>query len=143
MSVDRAEIAVFAEGFLGIPIDVHAEVDLLGASGCEGDDAFEFMEAFSERFGVDLTGYRWEFHHSDEAAQLNPGWPFKAPHQKVERIPLTLALLTEAAAKGVWPLGYPDVDLGTGRPDIWNGLILFAGIVLVGGFAIWLGTVIM
>jgi hypothetical protein len=35
--------------------------DLFDRLGVEGDDAFEFMEAFAARFGVDVSGYCWYF----------------------------------------------------------------------------------
>ena len=137
------DIEALITEFGGREPDAAGRDDLLGRLGLDGDDAFEFIEAFASRFSVDISGYRWEFHHADEGALLNPGWPFKAPHQKVERIPLTLDLLTEAAMTGIWPLEYPPDTLGTGRPDVWNGLIVFAGLGLIGGCAIWLMTWIM
>ncbi|SPH23378.1 hypothetical protein DEA8626_02442 [Defluviimonas aquaemixtae] len=132
MEGGRADVAAFAESFLGQPLDDRTEADLFGATGCDGDDAFDFIEAFAERFGVDLEGYRWDFHHADEGALLNPGWPFRAPHQKVTRIPITLDLLRQSVCEGIWPLVYPPIDPVSSRPDVWNGLIALIVLALVG-----------
>jgi len=34
--------------------------------GLEGDDFFELEHAFAQRFKVDMSGYRWYFHHAEE-----------------------------------------------------------------------------
>ncbi|WP_347312184.1 hypothetical protein [Defluviimonas sp. SAOS-178_SWC] len=100
MAGRRADVVAFVEGYFGRPISGAAASDVLAATGCEGDDAFEFLQAFAEHFGVDLAGYRWEFHHADEGALLNSGWPFRPPHRKVARIPVTLDILVQAASGG-------------------------------------------
>lgn len=75
--------------------------------GCTGDDFHELMDAYSDRFNVDMSGYLWYFHTHDETmATLNlmPGNP---PSKQVERIPVTLNLLVDKALLGRWDLKYP------------------------------------
>lgn len=87
--------------------DADIEHDL----GCTGDDFFELMDDYAERFKVDMSGFLWYFHTHDETmATLNlmPGNP---PSKQVERIPVTLDLLVEKALLGRWDLNYPPHEL--------------------------------
>ncbi|MEM6972794.1 MAG: DUF1493 family protein [Pseudomonadota bacterium] len=80
--------------------------DLLSDYGVDGDDAFEFIEAFSNAYGVNMQGYCWFFHHFDEGGLLS-FTRFGNPHRYVDRIPITAALLADAAHLGRWPVDYP------------------------------------
>lgn len=71
--------------------------DLFGTLGIEGDDASKFMDAFAERFEVDGANYLWYFHHGEEDWSLGALF-FKPIYRRVARIPITLAILTEAAS---------------------------------------------
>ena len=53
---------------------------------------------------MDLSGYDWRFHHSDERGLVvlwGPYWPAE------NHIPVSLDLLAEAARLGRWPATYP------------------------------------
>ena len=108
--------------------------DLFDALGIDGDEGTDFMEAFVARFDVDATDYRWYFHHADE------GWNFGALfyepiYRRFGRIPITVAVLTEAVRTRRWPIAYPDHRLPGRR---WDILInqLFVVVVLI-GLVVW------
>ncbi|MCU9848288.1 DUF1493 family protein [Defluviimonas sp. WL0024] len=127
----RRDVAAFVEEQLGRRLDPVAEADILAATGCDGDDAFAFLEAFATRFGTDLSGYRWEFHHADEGSLFAPGWPFRPPDRRVARIPISLDLLTEAAQRQIWPLSYPPHRPDRRRFDRFNLSIAVALVIAV------------
>ncbi len=64
--VDRAKIIEFIDGFWGEKPTLAEDDCIFGKLGIDGDDAFEFMEKFSETFGVNLDDYRWYFHNGEE-----------------------------------------------------------------------------
>ncbi|MEM6944753.1 MAG: DUF1493 family protein [Pseudomonadota bacterium] len=154
-SVDRAAILAFVERHASPPprgalaSRLHGLVDpgcrrdptagmddLLRHYGIAGDDAFEFMEAFGKDFDVDLSGYRWTFHHHDEGYHLSSIRVHSAS-RAVARIPISIDLLLAAARSGVWPVGYPQGAMGPAfrlqraweRPGRTILLGLFASIV--------------
>ncbi|KIC31746.1 DUF1493 family protein [Leisingera sp. ANG-S5] len=108
--------------------------DLFGAFGLEGDDADEFLEAFSKRFSVDLSGLRWEFHYNaDEPPGRRRVLPLDASGKVIPYQPITLELLEKAVLAGKWGYDYPEhtiKDLGFAAhlPD-WRHL---AAAVLLG-----------
>jgi hypothetical protein len=91
--------------------------DVFDVLGITGDDASGFMEAFVDRFEVDATSYLWYFHHADE------GWSFGALfyrpiHRRFGRIPITVAVLTEAVRTRRWPIVYPEHRVPDRRWDL-------------------------
>lgn len=105
--------------------------DLYLDLGIDGDDFFELMEVFSEKFSVDLSNYLWYFHHGEE------GWNFGAlffppPNAQVPHIPVTPQSLCEAANKHSWPVVYPEHKLRERRLDIDFNKYFFIGIAFVG-----------
>ena len=86
--------------------------------GVEGDDFFELEEAFAEKFRVDMSGYRWYFHHGEEGTWLSIGRLFfPAPYDRVVEIPVTPQLLLDSANAGKWIVQYPDHELPRRRYD--------------------------
>lgn len=90
--------------------------DMLGAFGFEGDDADEFLEAFAERFSVDFSSLRWEFHYNaDEPPGRRRVLPLDAFGEVIPYQPITLELLEKAVLAGKWGYDYPEhtiKDLG-------------------------------
>lgn len=104
--------------------------DLFDALGIDGDDGTEFMEMFVARFDVDATDYRWYFHHGDEG--WNIGALFYRPiYRRFGRIPITVAVLTEAVRTRRWPIVYPEHHVPGRRWDIVINQI-FVVVVLIG-----------
>ncbi len=81
-----------------------AETSLNDDLGMDGDDAIEFMQAFSQRFKVDLTDFPYSKHFGPEA----PATPLSVIESFVRRVrtgrwtdltPLTLRELAEATER--------------------------------------------
>ncbi len=114
------------------------DADLFHKFGIDGDDASEFMEAFAARFGVDMTGFLWYFHHGEEV--WSPlSFVFKPPYMRVKTIPVTIALLEEAIATKRWPVVYPPHTLPERRWDILAVYpFMIAVILAVFALSLWL-----
>lgn len=97
---------------------VRADDDLHRDHGVDGDEFSELMQQFGTRFGVDLSTYRWYFHHGEE-----PHWGalfqlfFRAPHQRVARVPISPGTLLASANAGKWLLEYPPHSIPKRRYD--------------------------
>jgi len=108
----REDILSLAAEFSGTKPNGTEQSDLLGAFGLEGADATEFLEAIIERFNVDLSDLRWEFHfNADE-----PPWgrrliPVDRDSKVIPFMPITLAQLIAAAEQGRWAFDYPEHTL--------------------------------
>ena len=117
MSDARAQVLAFIDELYGPTPPLTDEGDLFGRLGIQGADAGEFIEAFVARFDVDAATYRWYFHHGEEG--WNIGGLFYTPvHKRYDRIPITVAVLTEAVRTRQWPVTYPDHSLPRRRWDI-------------------------
>ncbi|OYW36564.1 MAG: hypothetical protein B7Z42_12010 [Brevundimonas sp. 12-68-7] len=116
-------------------LTLDGEADLFALYGIEGDDAFEFMDAFVNRFDVEVDGYRWYFHHAEEGMNIG-GWFFKPPYRRVQRMPITPDLMVEAIDGKHWPVQYPPHDLPTVRWDIRVNQMMFVVPVVL--FSLWL-----
>lgn len=123
------DIYSFLIEFQGIKRDeLSPTVDLCNDLGIEGDDFFELEEEFEERFAVDMSSYRWYFHHGEE------GWSIGAlfsqsPYQQVKHIPVTPEILLEAAKTSIWPINYPQHKIRSRAIEI--GINYFVLLLLV------------
>lgn len=136
MSDARFHLAEWFESFwAGTPLPATGDADVFDICHIDGDDAFGFMDAFGERFGVDLENYRWYFHHGEEGSNFG-GIFFKPPYRRVQRMPITPDTLIEAIETRLWPLRYPPHELPTVRWDIRiNQLMLVVPLAMLG---LWL-----
>jgi hypothetical protein len=117
------------------PVRPEDEADLFGRLAIDGDDGFGFMNWFDETFDIDMSAYRWYFHHGEEGYNIG-GLFFAPPYRRVPRIPVTLKTLIEAAETKRWPIVYPEHELPKVRWDIrFNQL--FAALAFA-GLAVWL-----
>ncbi|MEM6356207.1 MAG: DUF1493 family protein [Pseudomonadota bacterium] len=113
MAADRAgapveeEIVAFFEKQTGSTVRGGARDDLLIQYGLDGDDAYDFIEAYGRRFDVDLSGYWATFHHRSEGTLLRWFPRFGDASWRVRRIPISAAMLTRFASEGVWRIDYP------------------------------------
>lgn len=136
MSDPRSDLAEWFEQFRDEKLPLRGDADLFAQFGIDGDEAFEFMESFAARFGVDADNYRWYFHHGEE------GWGpgellFAPPNRRVERLPITPDILIEAIRTKRWPLQYPPHRLPKVRWDLRVNQLLV--LVLLGLSALWVG----
>lgn len=104
--------------------------DIFLEIGLVGDDFHEMMEAYSEKFSVDLKNYLWYFHTDEEGQNLGALF-FDPPYKLVERIPLTPNILLEFANKGNWELKYPEHRLPKVRMDIVLNRFIFGFFILI------------
>jgi len=98
--------------------DLNHDDDIFDLIGIHGDDAFELMEAYRTRFGVDMSNYLWYFHHGEEGSNLGALF-FAPPNARVTRIPITLDVLADGIQHKHWPIQYPEHQLPKVRWDVW------------------------
>ncbi len=134
MSDTRATLAEFVRERSGREIALPDDADLFDCLGIDGDDAFDFMDAFVTRFSVDVRNYRWYFHHGEEGLNL-AGFFFRPPYRRVKREPITLKILSEAMITKQWPLRYPAHELPKVRWDLRVNILFF--FVWLIGVAAW------
>jgi hypothetical protein len=98
--------------------------------GVYGDDMDNLLTAYAERFGVDLSGYRWYFHTGEEGIGLG-GLFFPPPNARVQEIPITVAMLHDFAQRGRWSMEYPEHRPPRFRPDILINQLVVLGVIAV------------
>jgi hypothetical protein len=92
---------------------------------CTGDDFAYLIDKFSKNYNVDISGYRWYFHHAEEGSGGIGGAFFPAVNERVRRIPVTPKMLLKSANAGKWDIPYPDHKLPRRRYDlIINGIVI-------------------
>lgn len=110
---------------------ITSQTDIFFDLGVTGDDFHEMIEKYQKTFNVDMTTYLWYFHADEEGQSIGGGF-FKAPYERVKRIPITPKMLLDFANKGKWTIEYPEHTLPKRRYD------LIINTVLVFGFFIFL-----
>lgn len=99
---------------------IETDSDIFYDIGVVGDDFDKMMHKFSEKFSVNMDEYLWYFHGDEEGSFWSIGsFFFAPPNKRVNRIPVTPALLAEAANKGKWNIQYPDHKLPKWRVDMY------------------------
>jgi acyl carrier protein len=112
------------------------DMDLCRDLGIEGDDFFELEAEFEKRFSVDMSTYRWYFHHGEEGWFSIGALFFKSPYLRVQRIPITPALLLQSANAHTWQLSYPEHQLPPRRLDLLFNQLCLSSIMVAGGVLI-------
>ena len=113
---------------------ITSETDIF-RDGTVGDDFHDLIENFAKTYSVDMTDYLWYFHSNEEGSwNCIGGLFFNPPNKRVERIPVTPALLTEFANKRKWKLEYPKHNIPEKRYDILiNRIFIFiVSIIIIG-----------
>lgn len=136
MADHHAELSDFLDSVVDVPPTKHVDADVFGALGIDGDDGFEFIDKFAARFGTDMSGYRWYFHHGEEGWGIG-GLLFRPPYDRVETIPITRAILVEAIRTGRWPIEYPPHVLPRFRWDVTINQAVALGVVVLAGVWVW------
>jgi hypothetical protein len=109
--------------------NLNSDSDIFSQVGIDGDDCDEFLQKFSEKYGVDMSDFLWYFHYQDEASiTFNLGSRFfKTPNQRVQEIPITPKMLAEFATTKKWKINYPEHKLAAYRYDmIFNWVFIFS-----------------
>ena len=101
-------IATLLEREQGYPRErISTATRLAEDAGMDGDDVGEFLDAYRREFGMELTGFKFYHHFGPEGC--NPFWLIVRPWwQRIERMPITVQDLVEAARAGRWLMQYPD-----------------------------------
>lgn len=103
------EIIKFVEDHIGrAEGEVLENSDLVNDLGCDGDDFGELIDEFSKNYNVNISSYRWYFHHTEEGSWNSiGGLIFSPPDKRIKRIPVTPGMLLEFARSGKWNIQYP------------------------------------
>lgn len=109
------------------------ETNLRDDLGVEADDFFELMDEFARRFNVDISGYRWYFHHAEEGINVGSAL-FIPPYDRVTTLPVNPKLLLESANTSKWSLQYPPHRIPARRYDIVFNRLLVAALLGMGLF---------
>ena len=134
--VQSTEILNFLSEELNVKREqFNMDSDLLKDFGVDGDDFSELMDAFSEKFNVDISNLLWYFHHGEEGFNIGTIF-FKPPYDRVDRIAVTPQILLESANLGKWVLEYPEHVLPERRYDMIIGW-LFLGILILFALIGW------
>lgn len=107
------------------------DTDLHGDLDVDGDDFDLLAEAYAKRFGVDMSGYRWYFHHGEELTFNLGAFFFRPLNKRVKSIPVTPKMLLEYANKGMWSLEYPPHNLPKRRYDEIINVIFWLGSLVI------------
>jgi len=70
------------------PEEIDLNTDIFIELPCTGDDFHELIEAYAEKYSVDMKNYLWYFHADEEGTSFG-GVVFSPPYQRVKRIPVT------------------------------------------------------
>ena len=117
--------------------EIYPDSDIFSDIGIVGDDFNEMIDKFAKKYSVDMTNYLWYFHNEDEGLGNPGGLFFKAPYNRVERIPITPQILTDIANKGKWDLLYPKHEVPKRRYDLLiNSILVGLFFILVVVFSI-------
>jgi hypothetical protein len=123
-----SDIVALAAELAGAPRGRIDRDDLLASPGLDGRAVSRFLQSYAGRFGVDMRGYRWWFHHRDHGALAMPLVALDGERREI-RIPLSAEMLAGFAERGRWDIAYPPHRLGL--RSRWWAVVVF-GIVALG-----------
>lgn len=136
MTDPQAELSDFLASVADGPLRGEVDADVFGALGIDGDDGFDFIDSFAARFGTDMSGYRWYFHHGEEGWGVG-GLFFRPPYARVKTIPITRDILVEAIRSGRWPIEYPAHELPKVRWDTRINQGVALGLLVLLAVGVW------
>ena len=130
---DLHKIFKLIEDFTGVKLD-DTQCDIWDDLGCVGDDFTDLIDSYADMFKIDMSNYLWYFHNDEEGLFNIGSLFFKAPYQRVERIPVTPQMLADFIPKGKWEMSYPPHVIPAKRYDLKINLfimLIFAFILFV------------
>lgn len=110
-SPTEREIIRLASECFGMPPARVDRADLLAPVAHDGRAANRFMKLYALRFGVNMSGYKWFFHHRDEGVFATPMVALDGEGNEIH-IPLDSEMLAGFAERRRWDLAYPPHRLG-------------------------------
>ena len=132
MTVREGQIVALAADCFGVPPSQIDRSDLLGIVGEDGKAANRFMNLYALRFGVNMSRYKWWFHHRDEGVFATPMVARDSEGRDIH-IPLSAGMLAGFAERRRWELDYPPHRLGL-RSKRW-AVVVFGICALGLGYA--------
>lgn len=126
------EIYLFLEKQTGCSLEeINKDTDIFSDLGIVGDDFHEMMDSYFKQFHTDPAGYLWYFHADEEGGWNDIGGAFfNPPYNRVNRIPVTPAMLQGFANEGKWGILYPEHKLPKRRYDLLiNRVLLFSFLI--------------
>ena len=128
--IPLSDVLSFVRWKTGRP-DAEAGDDIFEKLQCTGKDFTSLVEAFSMRFGADVSGYKWYFHTDEEDHSIGALF-YKPPQERVKRIIITPEDLWHMANAGYWNIEYPEHEIPSSRVDFLINILLFiAGALLL------------
>ena len=125
MLISEKELLDFISQHIGLSLRID---DDIYEKGVIGDDFFELMEVYSDKYKVDMSDFLWYFHNTEEGQNFGSLF-FKTPFQRIKRIPVTAKMLLLFANNGKWRMDYPSHFISEKRWDIvFNRL--FVGVIV-------------
>lgn len=131
---ERDIVRLAAEAFDERPERVD-KADVLATVGHEGKASKRFLKLYAMRLGVNVSPYKWWFHHRDDGVLAMPLVAIDAGGDEIY-IPLSAEMLAGFAERGRWDLDYPPHRLAL--RSIWWAVIVFGICALGLGYAFFL-----
>lgn len=83
---------------------------LLGDLGVDGDDAWSLIEVLREKYGIDLSEFEFRRYFRNEPCFKGPIYLlrkllYRDEHLAAGKAPVTVSMLVDACASGVWRRG--------------------------------------
>lgn len=132
-------VRAFITEMIGVR-DFSDDVDIEDKLGCYGDDMWEFLEAYSTKFQVDMSDFRWYFHSGEEGWNIG-GVIHPPPNTLASRIPITPLMLAEFATTKKWAINYPEHQVPGRRKDLafnkWLMILLFCAVLIAACVALF------
>lgn len=109
---------------------ITSQTDIFSDLNIWGDDFHEMIDKYAQKFNVDISSYLWYFHTNEEGQNFGGSF-FKAPYERVKRIPVTPKMLLDFANNGQWTIDYPEHTLPKRRYDIIINQVLVLGFFVI------------
>ena len=132
MPIKEQELLDFITHYTGLDLSMEDDIHI---KGLVGDDFFDLMEVYSQKYKVDMSNFLWYFHNMEEGHNIGSLF-FKTPNQRVKRIPVTAKMLLGFINTNKWDIDYPLHFMPKKRWDIIFNRVFFC--ILAAFFAILL-----
>jgi hypothetical protein len=135
VTVRERDIVRLAAQAFGVPERQVDRADVLATVGHAGSASKRFLMLYAMSFGVNISSYKWWFHHRDDGAFAMPlvavDWDGRELH-----MPLSAEALAGFVERGRWDIEYPTHRLAL-RSAGW-AVTVFGICALVLGYALFL-----
>ena len=106
---DRIRIFLAEETGANNLEEIDDGMDIVNGLKIYGDDVWELMKNFGQKFNVDMNNFRWYHHSEPEGFDLR--WIFRKPWwEKKTHVAIRINDLVESAKQMKWDLNYPEEE---------------------------------